>query len=302
MIATLVALCLVCQQPTEGEPSPPTAPATVAKPARSVFLRGLDRMEAPKPDVFLAELSRFAAEELAGTRPSVDAERQHRRDVLIGLSTLFDATGMLETHPLTRPFFRGIVQTTEERRRRGRIGVWVRFHGRNDAVRHFFVSAALCTLAGPVVAERAGRSKEIQDAHDLERTGQGQGFSFTDLAYNHAGIRYASRLLGWPGLHHLREPPVPLDAFVPRFEELELPEQLDWPTFRQRYYGENWSEYRRLVKQVHAHIADSVSALGAADDRENDEPEDAAATASDPDDEDPADKPETDTGEQDGGL
>ena len=61
MIATLLALCLLCQQqPTADAPATPATPASspsaAAKPARDVFLRGLDRMEATEFDTFLTEV------------------------------------------------------------------------------------------------------------------------------------------------------------------------------------------------------------------------------------------------------
>ena len=135
----------------------------------------------------------------------------------------------------------------------------ITFEGRSDAAKHFFVSAALTAVAGPFLAERVGRDKELDDAHRLVRAKpSGQGFSFVDLAYNHAGIRYASWLLGYNDPRRLTRPPPPLERFLPAFASLDLPEGLDWDTFQERYYGKNWPRYRKIIDNIHAQIDSSL--------------------------------------------
>jgi hypothetical protein len=60
--------------------------------------------------------------------------------------------------------------------------------GRYDLTQHFFVSAALATMAGPAAAEAVGLAKELRDS-------QGDsGFSFSDVCADLAGIALAQRL------------------------------------------------------------------------------------------------------------
>lgn len=61
--------------------------------------------------------------------------------------------------------------------------------GREDLARHFLISAAITSLANEQLAEVIGLEKEIYDAQ------RGSGFSFADLAADHAGIRFAQQAI-----------------------------------------------------------------------------------------------------------
>ena len=63
-------------------------------------------------------------------------------------------------------------------------------HGRNDLARHFLVSAALRALSTRDIGMTMGLLKEKLDAVD-----GGSGFSFTDIAADMAGLRFADNLL-----------------------------------------------------------------------------------------------------------
>ena len=62
--------------------------------------------------------------------------------------------------------------------------------GRVDLAQHFTISAAMAVNVGSVLADAVGLSKEIDD------TDGGSGFSFTDLAADRAGVRFAEALAG----------------------------------------------------------------------------------------------------------
>ncbi|MCI0650866.1 MAG: hypothetical protein L0Z55_03160 [Planctomycetes bacterium] len=249
-------------------PAPPardSAPAPAPAP-RAIFLEALARLEALERvdrSRFLAELTTFIEERLrveSAVPAAREAIRARRMSLILGLAALFDGTEALERTPLISSSFRGVVQTEEERRRRRHLCGWIRIHGRHDAVAHVCLSAAVTALAGPYVAERAGRHKEIEDAQrDRATSDRWQGFSFVDLAYDYAGIRFACCLLGWGDPSLLDRAPPPLTAFLPRFADLALPEQIDWLTFRERYQGENLEDFRAIAAKIHRAIDDSLA-------------------------------------------
>lgn len=274
---TLLFALVLAGMPTSssfaGDTDPAVQPLPMPTP-RAVFLRALSRIEAAQvhrlQDVLAVAITECLSEELelfAEEQRTPTQRSEGRRTILIGICALFDASGVLEENPFTRPFFRDIVESEEEAARRRLVGGWVHFHHRNDSVRHFFISAALADLAGPVIAERVGRYKEIADAKRLEKNGSGEGFSFLDLAYNHAGIRFAGSFKysastgsSGPGPSGAApiEPLVPVSAFLPDFPELGLPTDLSWTTFREHYYGAKYNEFQKVIARVHASIDESI--------------------------------------------
>jgi hypothetical protein len=235
-------------------------------------------MEHSSQKSFLSDLSSFMRAELTlpdGVTLTHREERTRRRELLRGITALFDSTDELAANSLTRPHFAGIVKTDDERFRRRRLGHWVTIHGRSDSVRHFFLSAALTLIAGPFLAERVGRNKEIDDARRYGGPSDklGRGFSFVDIAYNHAGIRFACWLLGWRDSERLHRLPPPLAVFLPSLEGLDLPEQLNFESFQQRFYGTNWSVYRGLIHEIHRHLEEALATHR----RESDEVEDESS-------------------------
>ena len=75
------------------------------------------------------------------------------------------------------------VLSTQPQERQLQIG-HVRLDGRHDYVQHFVVSAGLTLLAGEGIANAIGKAKEVEDT-------TASGFSFTDLAADRAGMRFA---------------------------------------------------------------------------------------------------------------
>jgi hypothetical protein len=66
----------------------------------------------------------------------------------------------------------------------------VRLQGRHDWVQHFVTTAALQVAAGSDISNFVGEAKEIADADGPS------GFSFTDIAADRAGVRFAEAATG----------------------------------------------------------------------------------------------------------
>lgn len=62
---------------------------------------------------------------------------------------------------------------------------------REDLTQHFSISAVMAATGGSALADAVGLSKEVKDAD-----GGGSGFSFTDLAADRAGVRFAEAATG----------------------------------------------------------------------------------------------------------
>ncbi|MFQ5653843.1 MAG: hypothetical protein ACE5GW_03815 [Planctomycetota bacterium] len=251
MPAILLLATLLSAPEAEAPPSP-----------RETFLQALRIVQGARQSEMVERLEEFIARSLDGPATlgeSVERGRLRRRNLLLGLGILFDHSDTLPRSPFTRGIFAGIIQPQEHSARERFLG---RIHvaGRNDAGKHFFLSAALTAAFGPYIAERIGRDKEIADARRFDSPRpSGDGFSFVDLAYNHAGIRYACRLLGWRERARLEEVPHPPRAFLPSIGALELPERIGWGEYRRRFHGSRISEYHHIIESIHAAIDESLA-------------------------------------------
>ncbi|CAN0559295.1 unnamed protein product [Laminaria digitata] len=67
----------------------------------------------------------------------------------------------------------------------------VNLQQRHDWVQHYLLSAGLALAGGRGIADFIGEAKEVQDA-----TNKASGFSFTDLAADRAGVRFAEIATG----------------------------------------------------------------------------------------------------------
>lgn len=251
----------------EASPPPPAPPPT----ARAVFLAGLEALEGLRAPEFPDALALFVDERLAeGPGETPERARERRRALLTGLGALFDQGDTLRGIPVVGRSFDGVVETDEERRRRDILCDHARIHGRHDAPKHFFLAAALTVRGGPAAAAQASLAKEMEDARrsDLEPP-QGSGFSFVDLGYDHAGIRFANWLLGWRHPERLGERPPRLERFLPAFPTLELPERIGWQRYCDEYRGER-SE--ALLDTIHAAIDAQLSDVGTDEERAEREP------------------------------
>jgi hypothetical protein len=205
-----------------------------------VFLDALRELEGVPEESFEGRLTSFVEAWITRTAVTGDPaeQRRRRKALLLGLGSCFDAGGNLEAAPGIGSRFRGVVRE-EERAARADLCARARLHGRRDAAQHFFVAAALTATIGPGGAAHAGLLKEIADARGRDRRPpEGTGFSFVDLAHDHAGIRFACHLLGLDRFDP-EAPPPPLPRFLPPLAPLDLPEGIGWQDFRARYRGES---------------------------------------------------------------
>ncbi len=240
----------------------PVDDSTPAIPTpREVFLSGLAAFAGVPSAEFPVRLSTWVASQLsAGSKDDLEQARLRRRSFLTGMGALFDAGDTLSSVPIVGRTFSRIVRD-EEKNRRDAICASARMHGRHDAPRHFFIAAALTAQGGPVAAAQASLVKEIEDARRFDRDPPlGSGFSYLDLAYDHAGIRFATRLLGWRNADRLTEAVPPLALFIPPFPDLELPERIGWQQYCEEYRGQRTEEFLdRIHTAIDARLGDSKS-------------------------------------------
>jgi hypothetical protein len=125
----------------------------------------------------------------SAARAALDLPAEQRAPaLLLGLGLALDDSTVLVDNPLTAGIC-GKIETPEQRRARLRDLGKPTMRDRRDWAQHFFVSAALCELLGPALAESAGLLKE-----QLDMRQGGSGFSFADLQADLAGIAFAQRL------------------------------------------------------------------------------------------------------------
>ncbi len=126
----------------------------------------------------------------------------------------------------------------------------VKLERRHDWVRHFTTTAALQVAAGSSVSNLIGEAKEVDD------TDGPSGFSFTDIAADRAGIRFAevataSEASARALQSALAAGPKETD-FFPRVSD--LPEGLSDEVFKARYGDVDSPAYEAVVKQIDARI------------------------------------------------
>lgn len=123
--------------------------------------------------------------------------------------------------------------------------------GRKDLARHFLTSAALAVTGGGFLSDTIGVYKEIVDAKE------GSGFSFTDLAANRAGTRFAELATKSPeaarNVWQLFSGPVQERDFMPRIEG--LPEFLSESAFQTRFGEVGSPAYNRFAREIEQRIS-----------------------------------------------
>ncbi len=170
-------------------------------------------------------------------------EQVARSAFVLGLGVALDSSNALRGNPLTREFC-SVVESADERRQRRALVKGVTVRGRTDLAQHFFLSAYLTAIAGPVAAEGAGLAKELLDAKS------GSGFSYVDLAADLAGIAFAQRLL----VNKSELPDLATNFTVADHmpDVAGLPEGLDWTEVRTHLTGkdqESLAVYRKTILQ-----------------------------------------------------
>ncbi len=133
--------------------------------------------EATAPSSSMVDAVRGLMRETLRVVPNWQPERQNRVFVLAGAFALGHRKLMHLAGQRMEP---------EELFQLERHGGSVRVHGRNDLVRHFWVSAGLVELASSRISHIAGITKEEMDSGK-----GGSGFSFADLLADRSGVRFA---------------------------------------------------------------------------------------------------------------
>lgn len=122
---------------------------------------------------------------------------------------------------------------------------------RVDFARHFLTSAALAARGDAALSEAVGLFKELSD------TDHGSGFSFTDIAADKAGTRFAALATGSPG--QARWVQQRLAAGVQDGDLMpnaaDLPEHLSGEAFASRFSHVGSPAYREMVAEIEGRIA-----------------------------------------------
>lgn len=121
--------------------------------------------------------------------------------------------------------------------------------GRTDFVHHFLISAGIAAAGGGRLADAVGLFKELDDSRG------GSGFSFTDLAANRAGVRFAQSATG-PRAARVQE--LIADGadealFMPPVKD--LPEFMPEDEFVRRFGGPGDPRYRQVADEIERRIA-----------------------------------------------
>ena len=131
----------------------------------------------------------------------------------------------------------------------------VRLQERHDWVQHYMPSAGLTLAGGRGIADFIGEAKEVDDA-----TNKASGFSFTDLAADRAGVRFAEVATGTDGgarkMQELLSRPIGEKQFFPEIRD--LPEGLAAAQFKVQYGDRKSAKYLRMVAEIDRRI-DTIS-------------------------------------------
>jgi len=122
--------------------------------------------------------------------------------------------------------------------------------GRRDLRQHFTLSAALAAAGGGGFSFGLGEIKELLDAGERG----GSGYSFDDLAFDRAGMRFAARVLGAaPGtLGALAARLDAESAVVPGLDD--LPSRLSEARFAADFGAVGSPAYREMLSRIEARI------------------------------------------------
>lgn len=164
---------------------------------------------------------------------------------LLGLVVALDRSDKPENRsPLGKTY---PAQETQQQRL-DRLAVLGRptIHGREDLLRHFTVSAAMCVSLGDSGTETLAALKEIADSHGTT------GFCFADLAADLAGIELAKRL---------DQSRLTLDALSRGFEARQfvppptaVPQAMDHETFRKTFGGLSDPRFREQTGSLRRQV------------------------------------------------
>ncbi|HEX9973596.1 MAG TPA: hypothetical protein VGD14_16105 [bacterium] len=122
--------------------------------------------------------------------------------------------------------------------------------GRTDLSKHFLVSAAITVSGGTGLANLAGIFKEMDDSRG------GSGFSFSDLAADRAGVKFAEAAIASSSQAKLVQQQMGNIAmesdFMPNIEN--LPEGIQELEFKQTYQDLDSATYRMIEAEIERRI------------------------------------------------
>jgi hypothetical protein len=127
--------------------------------------------------------------------------------------------------------------------------VLLSLHGRRDSAEHFMISAALTVNGSSRLANAIGLIKEEEDAS------KGSGFSFTDLAADHAGVKLGERATGEAAERVQQKLAAARnDAdLLPDFRD--LPEFMPQAEFDRRFGPVGSPRYQKIIDGIDARLA-----------------------------------------------
>ncbi|MGV8992265.1 MAG: hypothetical protein ACOH1Q_12775 [Thiobacillus sp.] len=127
--------------------------------------------------------------------------------------------------------------------------VLLSLYARRDFAEHFMISAALTVNGSSRMANAIGLIKEEEDAT------KGSGFSFTDLAANHAGVRLGELATGDSAVRIQQKlATARSDAdLLPDFRN--LPEFMPQAEFERRFGPVGSSRYQKILARIDSRLA-----------------------------------------------
>ncbi len=127
--------------------------------------------------------------------------------------------------------------------------VLLTLHGRRDAAEHLLIAAAIAANGGSRLANAMGLAKEEEDVVS------GSGFSFTDLAYDHTGVRLGELATGPRAalVQTYLAGMVKDSALSPSFAD--LPEFMPQAIFMRRFKEVGSPAYLKQMAEIEARLA-----------------------------------------------
>lgn len=126
----------------------------------------------------------------------------------------------------------------------------VRLRGRDDIPQHFFTSGALLLQGGSRLANLIGLAKELNDANTSS------GFSFSDLAANQAGNRFAELATASPStarrVQQMARSGLSEDDIMLAIDW--LPQSMSRATFERDFGGRDSPAYRIVVEEIERRV------------------------------------------------
>jgi hypothetical protein len=128
----------------------------------------------------------------------------------------------------------------------------VTLDGRDDFAKHFMVSAAIAAYADTALADAIGLYKEFEDSR------HGSGFSFNDLAADHAGTKFGEKAVASETsaqqLQYRVLSGIGDTDLMPSWSD--LPEFMPEAEFKKRFGGIGAPAYEKMMRTIEQRVAD----------------------------------------------